>query len=138
MNVNQVSVLSENENVRVDVAVEDQHLLRGHKGGGRGNKSVSESLAFMKSRTAIGFASAMMMAIVIAVCVLVAVYPHSAPIPPTDNCNAEVVESLPFNTNGLSSGAKSTYDAFMTLLRFDSTHTTATTMYISVGFRMYS
>jgi phospholipase D3/4 len=117
MNVNQVSVLSENENVRVDVAVEDQHLLRGHhKGGRRENKSVGESLAFMKSRTAIGFASAMMMTIVIAVCILVAVYPHSAPVPPTDNCNAEVVESLPFNTNGLSSGAKSTYDAFMTLL----------------------
>ena len=109
MNVNQVSVIPTNESVD---DVEHHHLLYEDEYQG---SALRRSFPFLKSKAALAVASLCTTVLLAAVCVLVTLYPHSQHSQ-ADVCSAEIVESIPFNTTGLSSGAMSTYKAFTTLI----------------------
>ena len=106
MNVNQVSVVPNNDSVEV---IENRSLLYGGEDGKRKGNGLS---------TAYKLAALFCVLVSAAVAtVLVVMYPHSQGGPAVNEaCSAEIVESIPFNTTGLASGALSTYDAFMTLI----------------------
>ena len=106
MNVNQVSVVPNDDSVEV---IENRSLLYGGEDGKRKGNGLS---------TAYKLAALFCVLVSAAVAtVLVVMYPHSQGGPAVNEaCSAEIVESIPFNTTGLASGALSTYDAFMTLI----------------------